>query len=62
MPTRAGNSIRGTSAFGARHLLRPRRRQFDLKETNDLIKLLLTMTRNKVAEKGRQRRQRRDSR
>lgn len=37
--------------------------QFDLKEPDDLIKLLLTMTRNKVAEKMRgQHRQRRDSR
>ena len=37
--------------------------QFDLKEPDDLIKLLLTMTRNKVAEKmRRQHRQRRDSR
>ena len=37
--------------------------QFDLKEPNDLIKLLLTMTRNKVAEKmRRQHRLRRDSR
>jgi len=37
--------------------------QFDLKEPEDLIKLLLTMTRNKVAEKmRRQHRQRRDSR
>ena len=37
--------------------------QYDLKEPDDLIKLLLTMTRNKVAEKmRRQRRLRRDSR
>ncbi len=37
--------------------------QYDLKEPGDLIKLLLTMTRNKVAEKmRRQHRQRRDSR
>jgi RNA polymerase sigma factor (sigma-70 family) len=37
--------------------------QFDLKEPDDLIKLLLTMTRNKLAEKmRRQHRQRRDSR
>jgi RNA polymerase sigma-70 factor (ECF subfamily) len=37
--------------------------QYDLKEPDDLIKLLLTMTRNKVAEKmRRQHRQRRDSR
>ena len=37
--------------------------QFDLKKPGDLIKLLLTMTRNKVAEKmRRQHRQRRDSR
>jgi len=37
--------------------------QYDLKEPNDLIKLLLTMTRNKVAEKVRnQYRQRRDIR
>ena len=37
--------------------------QYDLKEPDDLIKLLLTMTRNKVAEKIRhQHRQRRDSR
>lgn len=37
--------------------------QFDLKEPDDLIKLLLTMTRNKMAEKmRRQHRQRRDSR
>jgi RNA polymerase sigma factor (sigma-70 family) len=37
--------------------------QFDLKEPDDLIKLLLTMTRNKVAEKmRRQHRLRRDSR
>jgi len=37
--------------------------QFDLKEPDDLIKLLLTMTRNKVAEKMRhQHRQRRDRR
>jgi RNA polymerase sigma factor (sigma-70 family) len=37
--------------------------QFDLKEPDDLIKLLVTMTRNKVAEKmRRQHRQRRDSR
>jgi RNA polymerase sigma-70 factor (ECF subfamily) len=37
--------------------------QFDLKEPDDLLKLLLTMTRNKVAEKmRRQHRQRRDSR
>jgi RNA polymerase sigma-70 factor (ECF subfamily) len=37
--------------------------QFDLKEPNDLIKLLLTVTRNKVAEKmRRQHRQRRDRR
>jgi RNA polymerase sigma-70 factor (ECF subfamily) len=37
--------------------------QFDLKEPNDLIKLLLTMTRNKLAEKmRRQHRKRRDSR
>src|SRR5271155_2254714 len=37
--------------------------QFDLKEPEDLIKLLLTMTRNKVAEKmRRQHRLRRDSR
>ena len=37
--------------------------QYDLKEPDDLIKLLLTMTRNKVAEKmRRQHRLRRDSR
>jgi RNA polymerase sigma factor (sigma-70 family) len=37
--------------------------QYDLKEPNDLVKLLLTMTRNKVAEKFRgQYRQRRDAR
>src|SRR4051794_40046946 len=37
--------------------------QFDLKEPDDLIKLLITMTRNKVAEKvRRQHRVRRDSR
>jgi RNA polymerase sigma factor (sigma-70 family) len=37
--------------------------QYDLKEPDDLIKLLLTMTRNKVAEKMRhQHRLRRDSR
>ena len=37
--------------------------QYDLKEPEDLIKLLLTMTRNKVAEKmRRQHRLRRDSR
>src|SRR5262245_32844606 len=37
--------------------------QFDLKGPDDLIKLLLTMTRNKLAEKmRRQHRQRRDSR
>src|SRR5580693_8136727 len=37
--------------------------QFDLKEPDDLIKLLLTMTRNKLAEKmRRQHRLRRDSR
>src|SRR5271169_62493 len=37
--------------------------QYDLKEPDDLIKLLLTMTRNKVAEKMRQQhRLRRDSR
>ena len=37
--------------------------QFDLKEPGDLIKLLLTATRNKVAEKMRgQHRQRRDRR
>jgi RNA polymerase sigma-70 factor (ECF subfamily) len=37
--------------------------QFDLKEPDDLTKLLLTMTRNKLAEKmRRQHRQRRDSR
>jgi RNA polymerase sigma-70 factor (ECF subfamily) len=37
--------------------------QYDLKEPDDLIKLLLTMTRNKVAEKKRhQHRLRRDSR
>ena len=37
--------------------------QYDLKEPDDLIKLLLTMTRNKVAEKMRhQHRRRRDSR
>jgi RNA polymerase sigma-70 factor (ECF subfamily) len=37
--------------------------QFDLKEPDDLVKLLLTMTRNKLAEKmRRQHRQRRDSR
>ena len=37
--------------------------QYDLKEPGDLIKLLLTMTRNEVAEKmRRQHRQRRDSR
>src|SRR5580700_6226815 len=37
--------------------------QFDLKEPDDLIKLLLTMTRNKLAEKMRhQHRLRRDSR
>ena len=37
--------------------------QFDLKEPDDLSKLLVTMTRNKVAEKiRRQHRQRRDSR
>lgn len=37
--------------------------QFDLKVPDDLIKLLVTMTRNKVAEKmRRQHRQRRDSR
>ena len=37
--------------------------QYDLKEPDDLIKLLLTMTRNKLAEKmRRQHRQRRDSR
>src|SRR5580693_2028556 len=37
--------------------------QYDLKEPDDLIKLLLTMTRNKVAEKmRREHRQRRDSR
>jgi RNA polymerase sigma-70 factor (ECF subfamily) len=37
--------------------------QFDLKEPDDLIKLLLTMTRNKLAEKmRRQHRQRHDSR
>jgi RNA polymerase sigma-70 factor (ECF subfamily) len=38
-------------------------RQYDLKEHGDLVKLLVTMTRNKVAEKlRRQHRQRRDSR
>ena len=38
-------------------------RQFDLKEQLDLVKLLVTMTRNKVAENLRaQHRQRRDSR
>jgi RNA polymerase sigma-70 factor (ECF subfamily) len=37
--------------------------EYDLKEPNDLIKLLLTMTRNKLAEKmRRQHRLRRDSR
>ena len=37
--------------------------EYDLKESDDLIKLLLTMTRNKVAEKmRRQHRLRRDSR
>jgi RNA polymerase sigma factor (sigma-70 family) len=37
--------------------------QYDLKEPDDLVKLLLTMTRNKVAEKmRRQHRLRRDSR
>jgi len=38
-------------------------RQYDLKEQGDLVKLLVTMTRNKVAENFRaQHRQRRDSR
>ena len=38
-------------------------RQYDLKEQGDLVKLLVTMTRNKVAENLRaQHRQRRDSR
>jgi RNA polymerase sigma factor (sigma-70 family) len=38
-------------------------RQYDLKEQRDLVKLLVTMTRNKVAENLRtQHRQRRDSR
>jgi RNA polymerase sigma-70 factor (ECF subfamily) len=38
-------------------------RQYDLKESGDLIRLLVTMTRNKVAEKLRsEHRQRRDSR
>ena len=38
-------------------------RQYDLEEQGDLVKLLLTMTRNKVAEELRRRhRQRRDSR
>jgi DNA-directed RNA polymerase specialized sigma24 family protein len=38
-------------------------RQYDLKEQGDLVKLLVTMTRNKVAENLRARhRQRRDSR
>ena len=38
-------------------------RQYDLKEHGDLVKLLVTMTRNKIAEKLRsQHRQRRDSR
>ena len=38
-------------------------RQYDLKEQGDLVKLLVTMTRNKIAEKLRnQHRQRRDSR
>jgi hypothetical protein len=37
--------------------------QYDLKEPNDLVKLLLVMTRNKVTEKARNRyRQRRDTR
>ena len=37
--------------------------QYDLQQPNDLVKLLLTMTRNKVAEKVRgQYRQRRDAR
>jgi RNA polymerase sigma factor (sigma-70 family) len=38
-------------------------RQYDLKEQGDLVRLLVTMTRNKVAEQLRnQHRQRRDSR
>ena len=43
--------------------LRVATRQYDLKEQSDLVKLLVTMTRNKVAEELRRRhRQRRDSR
>ncbi len=47
----------------ATFFLRAAAGQYDLKEPDDLIKLLLTMTRNKVAEKmRRQHRLRRDSR
>ena len=54
----------GHLSVGACGLLRARAAgQYDLQEPDDLIKLLLTMTRNKVAEKmRRQHRLRRDSR